>query len=132
MLLYSAVRGHTDPSAQAHFSENWGYVSLAPMIGGNVFSIAFGRNLDAHASEGSESSLLNRALVASHIFLRDGAPSSSHQCLGGRSCYVDSIRMTLGACTLALLLGIYAGWRHRQSKLALRGDNEVVWDEEED
>ncbi|KAI6155940.1 hypothetical protein BKA82DRAFT_3958649, partial [Pisolithus tinctorius] len=32
----------------AHISENWGYVTLAPPIGGNVFSIVFGRDLDAH------------------------------------------------------------------------------------
>ncbi|KAH9180068.1 MFS general substrate transporter [Lactarius sanguifluus] len=31
-----------------HFSENWGIISVFPAIGGNLFSLAFGRNLDAH------------------------------------------------------------------------------------
>ncbi|KAI0771714.1 MFS general substrate transporter [Trametes elegans] len=34
-----------------HFSENWGFVSLSPMLGGNIFSLAFGRNLDAHGTD---------------------------------------------------------------------------------
>ncbi|EJD32332.1 hypothetical protein AURDEDRAFT_132169 [Auricularia subglabra TFB-10046 SS5] len=32
-----------------HFSQNWGFTSLSPLLGGNIFSLAFGRNLDAHA-----------------------------------------------------------------------------------
>ncbi|KAL1688246.1 major facilitator superfamily domain-containing protein [Schizophyllum commune] len=32
-----------------HFSENWGFISLAPMFAGNLFSLAFGRNLDREA-----------------------------------------------------------------------------------
>lgn len=34
----------------AHLSENWRYVTLAPLIGGNVFSIMLGRDLDGHTT----------------------------------------------------------------------------------
>ncbi|KAF8994344.1 hypothetical protein BDQ17DRAFT_1431105 [Cyathus striatus] len=32
-----------------HLSENWGYLAISPMFSGNIFSLVFGRNLDAHA-----------------------------------------------------------------------------------
>jgi hypothetical protein len=34
----------------AHFAENWGYIAMAPLLAGNLFSLMFGRNLDAHES----------------------------------------------------------------------------------
>ncbi|OSX60721.1 hypothetical protein POSPLADRAFT_1148283 [Postia placenta MAD-698-R-SB12] len=91
-----------------HFSENWGFVSLSPMIGSNIFSIAFGRNLDAHAP-----------------------PSSP--CLEGRTCYADSLKLTIAACCVALGLAVYSGWRdrRRQMRIALKGAEiapEVVWE----
>ncbi|KAF8890415.1 major facilitator superfamily domain-containing protein [Infundibulicybe gibba] len=91
-----------------HFSENWGYLSLSPMVAGNLFSLAFGRNLDAH---------------------ENATPSpqavSPPQCLQGRECYVDSLHLTIAA--------IWAGWRDRR-KIALSMVNpkptrrsEVIW-----
>ncbi|KAJ7712716.1 hypothetical protein DFH07DRAFT_1019374 [Mycena maculata] len=38
----SASQNHTNHPT-AHFSKNWGFLSLSPMVGGNLFSIAFGR-----------------------------------------------------------------------------------------
>ncbi|KAJ8522776.1 hypothetical protein ONZ45_g655 [Pleurotus djamor] len=35
----------------AHFSEASGYIGLSPLILGNIFSIMFGRNLDAHQTD---------------------------------------------------------------------------------
>ncbi|GLB43770.1 putative nodulin-like [Lyophyllum shimeji] len=32
----------------AHFSENFGYIAVSPIISGNLFALVFGRNLDAH------------------------------------------------------------------------------------
>ncbi|KIJ21223.1 hypothetical protein PAXINDRAFT_107124 [Paxillus involutus ATCC 200175] len=75
----------------AHLSENWGYTSLAPFIGGNFFSLMFGRNLDAHAQLPSE-----------------------HQCFDGRECYVDSLKVTMVACVVSLGLSVWAGIRDRQ------------------
>ncbi|CAL1713245.1 unnamed protein product [Somion occarium] len=128
-----------------HFSENWGFVSLSPMIGGNVFSIAFGQNLDAHAPseaspEDSSTSLLSSTLsTTSSLFARGGLPSE-HQCLQGRVCYTDSIKMTIVACCFALVLAVYAGWRDRHSSKGKgqslipdsESESEVLWEEEEE
>ncbi|KAI0959036.1 hypothetical protein AcW1_003984 [Taiwanofungus camphoratus] len=129
-----------------HFSENWGFVSLSPMIGSNIFSIAFGRNLDAHAPKseamatGADSpaarlTSLRTVSRAGWLYSRDGPPST-HQCLDGRACYVDTLKLTITACCVALVLALYAGWRdqRRQAKVALRGVEavpEVVWEEDE-
>ena len=140
----------------AHFSENWGFVSLSPMLGGNVFSIAFGRNLDAHSDDGpaanrtapalpslsslpsslssSFSSSLSSASSTLPISGRGGIPDP-HHCIVGRECYADSLKMTIAACCLALALGIYAGWKdhRRQKRWSARegGPVVVVWDSEE-
>jgi hypothetical protein len=83
----------------AHFSENWGILSVFPVLGGNVLSIAFGRNLDAHASPAQSMS--------------SSAPPSidARQCLAGRECYVQTLYLNLGACAIALCLSIWAGRR---------------------
>ncbi|KAN0140077.1 MFS general substrate transporter [Lactarius tabidus] len=91
----------------AHFSENWGIISVFPVIGGNLFSLAFGRNLDAHEPAPSP--------------ISDAPPSiSARQCLAGRECYVQSLYLNILACMLALALSVWAGrrdwsdWQRRQ------------------
>ncbi|KAI0655262.1 MFS general substrate transporter [Cubamyces menziesii] len=151
-----------------HFSENWGFVSLSPMLGGNIFSIAFGRNVDAHDPDASPSSSDNSTLsstaaaalstLASSLLpstpsssataapttdsatlsstltdavrARAGIPSS-HHCIMGRECYVDSIKMTIGACCVALALGVYAAWRDLRKHRARRTPAVVVWEDDE-
>jgi len=102
-----------------HFSENWGYLSASPIFAGNFFSLAFGRNLDAHETSPIES-------MASSTSLAVG------QCTLGRQCYVDALYLTAGACFLAILLSVLAGWRDRQKLAAgLRMStrrNEVIWE----
>lgn len=67
-----------------HFSENWGYLSLSPMAAGNLFSLVFGRNLDAH--EASPSQL-------SGTFLPE--VSAEPRCGQGLECYVATIYLTI-------------------------------------
>ena len=119
----------------AHFSENWGFVSLSPLLGGNIFSIMFGQNLDAHApSEPQESlSLLNTTMTRADTV---SSFDSAHQCLLGRECYASSLLMTTAACTVALCLSAYAGWKdHKQTKRYGEHPHSqpaVVWDATED
>jgi len=96
----------------AHLSENWGYVALAPLAGGNLFSIMFGAILDAHAPKASSylHTYATRAAVALHELVEEGM-STGHQCLAGRECYVLSLQITLGACIIALGLSTWAGIR---------------------
>jgi len=80
----------------AHFSENMGYVSFSPMLGGNLFSLMFGRYLDAHAR-----SEWTRELP------------SEHQCFDGKRCYLGSLQVTLVACIASLGLSWWAGVRDK-------------------
>ena len=97
----------------AHFSENWGYLSLSPMIAGNLFSVIFGQNLDAHDGSKKLSSVITRSAVV--------AP----QCLQGLDCYVDTIYLTISANFLAILLSVWASFRDRK-KIALARRNKQI------
>ena len=82
--------------------------------GGNLFSLAFGRNLDRHDPT------LNKPSNASfvRIPLPDNSDEIIHRCIQGRLCYVDTLRLTTLGCTLALMLATYAGlrdWRRRKA-----------------
>ena len=61
------------------------------MFGGNLFSLAFGRNLDSHA-----------------VSVVNG------QCMEGKGCYVDTLYLTIGGCFIAVMLSVYASWRDRK------------------
>ncbi|KAF7331089.1 NmrA domain-containing protein [Mycena venus] len=99
----------------SHFSENWGYLSLSPLVGGNLFSIAFGRNLDAHEPGESTAAATVERFVA-------------HQCLEGRSCYVATLGLTGTACFAAILLSGLAAWRERRKIIAATAARpRVVW-----
>lgn len=97
------------------FSRNWGTVALSPVVGGNVFSLMFGRNLDHHASEAAETSYMASGAVES-LVRRGGIPdpNSDHQCFQGLECYASSLNITAAACVLALLLSIGATWRDKK------------------
>ncbi|KIK22453.1 hypothetical protein PISMIDRAFT_102363 [Pisolithus microcarpus 441] len=86
----------------AHLSENLGYLSLAPLIGGNVFSIIFGKNIDAHTPRGDTN-------------------TSQRRCFTGRECYVSSLQVTLIACMVALVLSTWAARRDKHRQKARKG-----------
>lgn len=79
-----------------------GYVSFSPMLGGNLFSLMFGRYLDAHALMQDA-----RAVAAREL-------PSEHQCFDGKTCYVGSLQVTLVACVASLGLSWWAGVRDGQ------------------
>jgi len=120
----------------AHFSENWGFLLLPPMLGGNLFSIAFGRNLDAHSTStptmhNSTSNPISPAVLRAEM-------ASEPQCSHGRACYVASLYITTAACCFSLLLSIWAGWMDRRKLVGQAGAlrrkdvTEVIWEEDED
>ncbi|KAG2072862.1 MFS general substrate transporter [Suillus decipiens] len=94
----------------SHLSENWGFVSLSPLVGGNLFSLMFGRNLDSHASNDDTETHSPLSLT------RRGGLPSDHQCFEGRNCYVSSLYVTATACLIALGLS--------------EAKREVIWDAE--
>ena len=100
----------------AHFAENLGYLSFPP-IAGNLFSVMFGRNLDAHRSTPLHDVLLNPPPLPPPIHVYSALP----QCLLGLNCYVDTIYFTMLATFLAILLSIWAGYRDKL-KIAIAQD----------
>ena len=94
----------------AHFSENWGYASFSPLVLGNLFSLMFGRYLDAHApTQDTRSSLGTRVWTLASREL-----PSEHQCFDGKECYLGSLQVTLVACIISLGLSWWAGVRDGQ------------------
>ncbi|KAF9782320.1 major facilitator superfamily domain-containing protein [Thelephora terrestris] len=75
-----------------HFSENWGLVSLSPLVMGNIFSMVFGRIFDAHSSH-SEHGM---------------------RCFEGARCYSASLYMTTLACLGAFMLAVVAAKRDQK------------------
>ena len=112
----------------AHFSENWGYLSLSPLAGGNLFSLVFGRNLDKHDATNTNG----------HSLIAKAAPLAAPQCLLGLECYVDTLYLTAGATFLSMLLSIWAGYRDRRKIAASREKKEfsrrssVPWEYDEE
>lgn len=72
------------------------------MIGGNLFSMAFGRNLDKHISHSEESDLPPTTSPDTTIHA---------QCMDGVDCYIWSLKLTTWACVLAFGLAVWAGYR---------------------
>ena len=77
-------------------------MSLAPVLGGNVFSLAFGRMLDAR-----------------------GVPEGG-VCGDGRTCYSAALYVALVASGVALGLAVWAAWRdaeygRTQARTRVRG-----------
>jgi len=120
-LAYGAMFSHAtvvalDWFGLPHFSTNWGWVGIAPVIGGNVFSIAFGRNLDEHASPDlpTSSNPVARAISdLGHILGRRAGGNAERLCFDGSSCYAASLKMTIVASIIAAALSAWATWRDR-------------------
>ncbi|KAE9401829.1 hypothetical protein BT96DRAFT_991664 [Gymnopus androsaceus JB14] len=99
----------------AHFSEILGFLAFSPLIGGNIFSVAFGKNLDAHESP----------VTAQILSLLVGETNPRSECREGRVCYVETLYLTIIGCALSVLLGVWAGWRdHRRIDAPLIVDEE--------
>ena len=107
----------------AHFSENWGYLGISLLVGGNVFSLVFGQNLDAH-DRPLTTLTTTTTTIASH--LHDGPPAHPPsivvdpvQCLKGLDCYVSAIYLTLSATLVSIVLCVWAGYREKQRNTKL-------------
>jgi MFS family permease len=75
-------------------SQNWGFMTLAPAVSGNIFNLIYGSVFDKHT-----------------IVDDDG----NRSCPDGLDCYKDAYYVTLGACALGLLTTLYT-IRHQYVK----------------
>ena len=90
---------------------------MAPVVASNIFSLAFGKNYDAHARVPPTPSPSPSP--------RGGLPSEL-LCYQGRECYVSSLRITTFACFVAIGLSLYAGWLDHRKQRARRVE---VWNQ---
>jgi len=67
-------------------SQNWGFMTLAPVISSNIFNIFYGRTYDRHS-----------------IIRDDG----DRVCMDGIDCYKAAYWVTLGACGLGLFADLW-------------------------
>ncbi|KAL7423403.1 GTP-binding protein rbg1 [Cryptotrichosporon argae] len=119
----------------AHFSQNYGWTCVAPVIGGNIFNLVFGRVFDAHSvvhdgtgGEGAEAGATDAAGIAENVgralhalaagvgvVVRGGGIPSAHECLVGRTCYATALELSAAACVVALGLSVLVGFRRERA-----------------
>ncbi|KIR52421.1 hypothetical protein I315_05022 [Cryptococcus gattii Ru294] len=113
-----------------HFSQNWGWTAVAPIIGSNAFNVLFGGVYDAHTvgrigpfdpeeTDASEVIGMINSIKRGGVALPD---DGSHECLVGEECYGSAFKLSLLGCTLALGLSVLAGVR-REKMSKERRDN---------
>jgi len=67
-------------------SQNWGFMTLSPVISGNVFNLFYGTVFDQHSIIGK---------------------NGERTCLEGLSCYWAAYLVTLGACGLGFVVTLW-------------------------
>lgn len=67
-------------------SQNWGFMTLAPVASGNVFNLLYGRIYDHHSVV---------------------EPDGTRSCDDGIACYRSAYAVTSTACALGLFITIY-------------------------
>jgi len=67
-------------------SQNWGFMTLAPVVSSNVFNIFYGQTYDAHS------------------ILR---PNGERMCMEGLECYKSAYWVTFFACILGLAVSLW-------------------------
>ncbi len=75
-------------------SQNWGCMTLAPVISGNIFNLFYGIVYDANS-----------------VIL----PGGERQCDEGLVCYRSAYLVTIGACALGLIVSLWS-IQHAHSK----------------
>ena len=87
-------------------SQNWGFMTLAPVISSNIFNLIYGKVLDSHS-----------------VF----DPSGKRSCHGGLNCYRSAYWVTLCACAVGIAITLWTV-QHERIELA----NERKKSDEED
>ncbi|AAW44083.1 hypothetical protein CNBF0550 [Cryptococcus deneoformans B-3501A] len=112
-----------------HFSQNWGWTAVAPIIGSNTFNVLFGSVYDANSvgrigsfdPEGTDVS----GVMGMMDFIKRGGVAlpddGSHDCLMGEECYGLAFKLSFLGCILALVLSVLAGVRREKMSKERRG-----------
>lgn len=100
-----------------HFSQNYGFVSLSPVVAGNIFNLLFGRIYDSHVPQ--DTTILRvigqaiRELKGGRG--RDDDPAQRHLCMHGEECYRQVFVVTSVGCGVAVVLSLVLIGRRAKS-----------------
>lgn len=113
----------------AHFSQNFGTINLAPILGGNLFNLLFGWIYDQHtigrigmpksAGESLSTAVAALATRAGGVVDND----DQHACLLGEECYGTAFELTTFGCFVALLISLAVGFK--RAKEASKGSGGI-------
>ncbi|GAM85239.1 hypothetical protein ANO11243_032430 [Dothideomycetidae sp. 11243] len=101
-LAYGALFGVypalvADAFGAAGMGINWGAMTMAPVLSGNIFNLIYGKNLDAHS---------------------DHPEGSERVCLDGRVCYSDAYIVTLFASMVGVAWSLWCVRHEHQERRA--------------
>lgn len=85
-------------------SQNWGFMTLSPVVSSNVFNLFYGAVFDAHSVV---------------------EPDGSRTCTDGIECYRAAYLVTLFACVIGFFTTMWVIWHQRQARL-LEGKSRSV------
>ncbi|ORX36103.1 major facilitator superfamily domain-containing protein, partial [Kockovaella imperatae] len=101
-----------------HFSQNYGWICVAPVIGGNVFNVVFGRVYDSNTVGriGLPTGVSGTISELRRLVVKAAGEVGRHDCmcLVGEQCYGTAFKISALGCTVALGLSIWAGVRRRR------------------
>ncbi|KAE8444479.1 hypothetical protein EG329_000463 [Mollisiaceae sp. DMI_Dod_QoI] len=84
------------------FSTNWGFMTLSPVVSGNIYNLFYGTVFDSHS------------IVK---------PDGSRECTEGLACYKDAYFVTVVSCLVGLAVSLWTIWytnRKRKEEDKLR------------
>ncbi|SNX81493.1 uncharacterized protein MEPE_00198 [Melanopsichium pennsylvanicum] len=93
-----------------HFSQNYGFVSLSPVVAGNVFNLLFGRIYDSHVP--NDTDMLTIVLEALGKVTKEKGKGrhdhsvTRHLCMDGEECYRQVFVVTSVGCVVAIGLSL--------------------------
>jgi MFS family permease len=77
-------------------SVNWGFMTLAPVLWGNIFNLAYGGIFDKHSKI---------------------KPGGDRVCEDGLACYRGAYWFTFAASLLGLLVTLYCVWHEKRTRV---------------
>jgi MFS family permease len=106
----------------AHFSQNFGTINLAPILGGNLFNLLFGYVYDSNTI--GRIGMPESERLAVNLLKRAGgaiANDDQHACLLGEACYGTAFKTTTFGCFVALAVSLGVGFKRAKNAAKLGG-----------
>jgi MFS family permease len=76
-------------------SVNWGFMTVAPVLWGNIFNLAYGGNFDKHSKV---------------------MPGGALVCKDGLECYKGAYWMTFASSVVGIMVSLYSVWHEKQAR----------------